>query len=149
MLDRGAARSPNRQPTTVVKKQLIAASTTEAPAGDRRPATITITGPMATSGMQYVKGAAMPRRGICTGMSPCTVVATGCARRSAAVGSGTVSPCRGGSSAGQSSGLIIRQVVGSNPTRPTSSTSVYADRRIALVQVMTRVVTQEAGMLAL
>ncbi len=25
----------------------------------------------------------------------------------------------GGSSAGQSSGLIIRQVVGSNPTRPT------------------------------
>ena len=28
-------------------------------------------------------------------------------------------PDRGGSSAGQSSGLIIRQVVGSNPTRPT------------------------------
>jgi hypothetical protein len=26
---------------------------------------------------------------------------------------------RGGSSAGQSSGLIIRQVVGSSPTRPT------------------------------
>jgi hypothetical protein len=91
----------------------------------------------------------MPRREVCRGMSLRTVVATGCARRSAAVGSGTVSPCRGGSSAGQSSGLIIRQVVGSNPTRPTSSTSAYADRRIAVAQVMTRLVTQEASMLAL
>jgi hypothetical protein len=52
MLARGAARSPSRQPTTVVKKQLIAANATEAPAGDDRPATITMTGPMATSGMQ-------------------------------------------------------------------------------------------------
>ena len=52
MLARGAARSPSSQPTTVVKKQLIAASATEAPAGDCRPATITMTGPMATSGMQ-------------------------------------------------------------------------------------------------
>ncbi len=49
---RGAARSPTSAPTTVVKNTLIAASTIDAPSGASRPATMTITGPIATSGMQ-------------------------------------------------------------------------------------------------
>ena len=47
---------------------------------------------------------------------------------SVAAGAGrprTLADRRGGSSAGQSSGLIIRQVVGSIPTRPTDPVYCY------------------------
>jgi hypothetical protein len=43
---------------------------------------------------------------------------------------------RGGSSAGQSSGLIIRQVVGSTPTRPTGLPAQTVHIKIILLGIV-------------
>ena len=51
---------------------------------------------------------------------------------------------RGGSSAGQSSGLIIRQVVGSNPTRPTCLAAETRSTLIASGPAVTHGVTRAA-----
>ncbi len=69
-----ARRSPWRPGRTCdvgagILGRVIAANVTEAPAGDYRPATITMTGPIVTRGMQYVMTAIWLANGSSRGTS--------------------------------------------------------------------------------